>query len=142
MSSRSSHPRRAQPQVAPLQQAPYGASPASLPGVIQAENYDYGGQDVAYHDNGSRNSGGQYRQDNVDIEATTDTGGGHNVGWIDAGEYLEYTVNVPTAGDYAFKLRVASASSGGVFHFQRNGVDITTLRDFDGTGGWQNWTTL
>ena len=70
---------------------------------IQAENYDTGGEGVAYHDSDAGNKGGQYRSDGVDIESTTDTGGGYNVGWVAAGEWLEYTVNVAVAGSYDIK---------------------------------------
>ena len=31
-------------------QAPFTGSPITIPGTIQAENYDNGGEGVAYHD--------------------------------------------------------------------------------------------
>ena len=64
--------------------------------------------EAPFHDNDAANQGGQYRTTAVDIEATTDSGGGYNVGWFDAGEWLEYTVNVPSAGDYTLTARVAT----------------------------------
>ena len=67
---------------------------------IQAENFDTGGEGVAYHDTDAANSGGQYRpSEGVDIETTTDAGGGSNVGWVNGGEWLEYTVNVAAGGN-------------------------------------------
>ena len=68
---------------------PFSGTPVSLPGTIQAENYDTGGSAVAYSDSTSGNSGGAYRNDNVDIESTTDTGGGYDVGWIAPGRVVE-----------------------------------------------------
>ena len=59
------------------------------------------------------NSGGQYRSTGVDVEATSDAGGGSDVGWLSAGEWLQYTVNVGTAGTYDVTFRVASATTGG-----------------------------
>src|SRR5258708_39726396 len=83
---------------------PYSGSPAVVPGTIQAENFDNGGEGVAYHDSGSNNVGGAYRQTGVDIEASS--AGGYDVGWIAAGEWLNYTVSVATAGTYTVQVRV------------------------------------
>ena len=57
-------------------QQPFGGTPRAIPGTIQAEDYDTGGEGVAFHDTTAGNSGAQYRTDAVDIEATTDGGGG------------------------------------------------------------------
>ena len=59
---------------------PYGGTPVALPGTVQAENFDEGASGVAYVDTTAGNTGGQYRTTDVDIESTTDTGGGYNVG--------------------------------------------------------------
>src|SRR5690242_17504633 len=70
------------------------AQTISLPGQFEAENFDNGGEGVAYHDVEAANLGGQYRPtEGVDIQATSDTGGGFNVGWTKAGEWLRYAVN-------------------------------------------------
>jgi len=123
-------------------QGPYGGTPWAIPGNIQAEDYDIGGEGVAYHDTDSGNSGNAYRSEGVDIESTTDTGGGYNVGWIASGEWLEYTVNVATAGNYDFEVRVASQSTGGTLHIEFNGANVTGSISFSATGGWQNWISV
>jgi probable HAF family extracellular repeat protein len=64
---------------------PFGGSAWPIPGTIQAENFDDGGEGVAYHDTSTGNKGGAYRSTDVDIEATSDAGGGHDVGWMAAG---------------------------------------------------------
>ena len=64
---------------------PYGGTPWPVPGVIQAENFDNGGQGVAYYDTTPGNTGGAYRSTDVEIQATSDTGGGYNVGWLGHG---------------------------------------------------------
>ena len=58
----------------------------SVPGTIEAEDFD------AFWDSTDENEGGQYRSTAVDIEPTTDAGGGYNVGWLADGEWLEYSI--------------------------------------------------
>ncbi len=121
---------------------PFGGTAAALPGLIQAEDFDNGGSDVAYRDTTSGNEGGQYRGGDVDIEDSSDTGGGHNVGWAAAGEWLAYTVTVAGAGVYDLDFRVASAGPGGTFHLEVNGSNVTGSLSVPNTGGWQTWTTV
>ena len=70
--------------------------------------------------NGSANS---YRSDGVDLEASTDTGGGYDIGWTAAGQWFKYTVNVATAGTYTLSLRLAAptAVTDAPAHRQRRG---------------------
>jgi hypothetical protein len=121
---------------------PYGGTPAALPGTVQAENFDEGGKGIAYHDTSAGNSGGKYRSTDVDIETTTDTGGGFNVAWVSAGEWLQYTVNVTTAGSYTLEARVACSGSGGTFHVEVNGANVSGTMTVPNTGGWQQWQTV
>jgi hypothetical protein len=123
-------------------QSPYGGTARNLPGRIEGEHYDVGGQSVAYNDLTTGNSGNAFRTDNVDLEATTDAGGGFNVGWIQAGEWLEYTVNVTTAGTYTLSARVAAISAGKTFHAELDGVNISGTLTVPNTGGWQTWQTV
>ena len=76
-------------------QEPFGGTVPTMPGVIQAENYDTGGESVAYYNTTVGNPGGVYRSDDVGIEPTSDTGGGYDVSSLNTGEWLEYTVNPP-----------------------------------------------
>jgi phosphatidylserine/phosphatidylglycerophosphate/cardiolipin synthase-like enzyme len=123
---------------------PYNGVVVPLPGVIQAENFDEGGSGVGYFDTTSGNSGGRHRTTtDVDIENTADsTGGDYNVGWTAPGEWLKYTVNVASAGDYTVEVRVAAPSGGATFHIEVNGVDRTGPMTVPTTGGWQAWTTV
>ena len=124
-------------------QAPYWGSPFAFPTKIEAEDFDLGGEGIAYHDVSAGNNGGVYRtEEDVDIEACSDTGGGYNVGWISQNEWLEYTVYVPVTGDYTIDTRVASSSTGGTFHVEFNGTDKTGDVNVPVTGGWQAWTTV
>ena len=47
-------------------QAPYNGTAAAIPGIIEAENYDEGGEGIAYHDNDPGNTGNVYRLDEGD----------------------------------------------------------------------------
>lgn len=60
----------------------------------------------------------------VDAEITSDpNGGGCNIGWTAAGEWLEYDVTVPQAGNYDMVLRVASAQAGRTLHVDVDGIN-------------------
>src|SRR5205085_7175110 len=121
--------------------SPYdNGNPAAIPGVIEAENFDNGGDGAAYHDTSSGNNGGAYRSTDVDIEATTDTGGGYDVGWMTAGEWLNYTVSVSQSGTYMLTARVAASGAGGTLHVEVGGVNKTGTLTIPNTGGWQAWT--
>jgi hypothetical protein len=115
----------------------FAQSTVNVPGLISAENY------AGFYDTTAGNSGGQYRNDNVDIENTTDAGGYWNVGWIAAGEWLEYPINVTQAGTYQLEARVASLGGGGMFTMEIGGSTLGGgAYSVGATGGWQNWTTL
>src|SRR5579871_5680334 len=92
-------------------EGPFGGTPAAIPGTVQAENYDTGGQGVAYNVSSVNGTGNSYRSDGVDLEATTDTGGGYDLGWTSGGQWFRYTVNVASAGSYTVSLRLAAPSA-------------------------------
>ncbi len=98
--------------------------PLSVPGRIQAEDYDLGGEGVAYHDTTAGNSGGAYRHDDVDIETS---GGVTNVGWVRNGEYLTYTANVTKAGTHTMTARVASPNTGRTIALLVDGAPAATI---------------
>ena len=124
-------------------QAAFTGAPVVLPARIQAEAYDAGGEGVAYHDVDTSNNGGVYRpNEGVDLEVCTDTGGGYNVGWINAGEWLEFTVDAPAAGGYTILARVSSVQGGARFRLEADGVDRTGDVMVPRTGTWQTWTTV
>jgi mannose/cellobiose epimerase-like protein (N-acyl-D-glucosamine 2-epimerase family) len=125
---------------------PYAGAPLAIASTgtttIQAENFDVGRDGIAFHDADVVNSGGAYRATGVDIQSTTDSGGGYNVGWTRAGEWLGYTVDVAAAGTYDFEFRVAAATVGGKFHVEVDGKDATGILTVPNTGGWQSWQSV
>ncbi len=135
------------PSPPPSVLTPFGNGPLAISATggttIEAENYDKGGEGVAYHDMEATNFGQTtYRgSDGVDLGGT-DRSGGLSVGWIRAGEWLKYTVNVAQAGTYNVDFRVASSGNGGGFHLESDGADLTGRMNIPNTGGWNNWQTM
>ncbi|WP_405583017.1 discoidin domain-containing protein [Streptomyces sp. NBC_01190] len=124
-------------------EGPYGGTAAAVPGVVQAENYDIGGQGLGYNVSTVNGNANGYRADGVDLEATSDTGGGYNLGWTTGGQWFRYTVNVATAGTYTVSLRVASPSAvTGALHLSNAaGASLSGAVNLPATGDWQTWGT-
>jgi enterochelin esterase-like enzyme len=125
-------------------QAAYNNKPHTIPGTVQAEEFDVGGNGFAYFDKtpGSE-TGVSFRNDeDVDIEICTDEGGGYNIGWATSGEWLEYTVDVQYPGVYSMDLRVACNGDGRKLSVSIDGVDIASHISIPNTAGWQNWQTI
>ncbi len=88
--------------------SPYSGTPISIPGVIEIENFDKGGDGFSFHDSDSDDEGdANYRTDNggVDIKSRS---GRIVIGNTADGEWLEYTVNVEQAGKYLYSTVVSS----------------------------------
>ncbi|MBN9688868.1 MAG: carbohydrate-binding protein [Verrucomicrobia bacterium] len=110
---------------------------------IEAENFDSGGPEVAYHDTTGSNRGGAYRQEAVDIGPINDLGGGYAIGYTESGEWLHYTIRVETPGVYRLRVRTARGQSGvGSVRFLFDGVDKTGSMEVPATGNWSTYTTL
>lgn len=119
----------------------YTGTPSVIPGIIEAENYDIGGQDVAYNDTDAENDGGVYRDEGVDIGAIT--GGGYSVAYIAGGEWLNYTVNVEVAGKYDLIIKYASGKDGGgTISASMNDADLFSDFTLLQTAGWSDYKTL
>ncbi|MFM7022388.1 MAG: putative Ig domain-containing protein, partial [Flavobacteriales bacterium] len=129
--------------ISNISTSPYLGTPWPIPGNIEVENYDNGGEGLAYHDNDVINSGGQQRTaEGVDVENTGDAQGGqYNVGWTNAGEWLKYSVNVTTSGTFTLQARVASPNAGKSFRVEIDGNTIATF-NVPNTGNWQGYQTV
>ena len=144
-------------QVAPTDALPlpipYGGTAINVPGIIEAENYDEGGQGIAYNDTEEENKAetagsATYREDDgVDIEVgTTQT----NIGYTNAGEWVNYTVDVTQTGIYDIEFVVASGSTEGgksirletIEPLTGNITELGETGDFPNTGGWGVYTTV
>jgi hypothetical protein len=126
--------------VAASVQAPYGGVAWVMPGTVEVENFDTGGQTVAYSDTTGGNEGGAYRgAEDVDIVGHASANNGNCIGWTKAGEWLEYTINVVTPGSYVLQARVASLGAGGTFHIELDGTNVTGSLTVPNTGDWFSW---
>ncbi|HBH49757.1 MAG TPA: hypothetical protein DDX98_14020 [Bacteroidales bacterium] len=94
----------------------------AVPGKIQAEDYT--------------------QMSGIDTEDCEDTGGGTNVGWIDAGDWMTYTIDVAENNEYRAKVRVAGQSSSGTIVFYGDDDRELTTVNTSPTGGWQTWTSV
>jgi hypothetical protein len=97
--------------------------PINLPAKIEAENFS--------------------AMNGIQVETTTDTGGGSNIGYTESGDWLDYLVNVPFTGTYTVDFRVASAVTTGKIELRNQAGTVTyaTYAQTTATGGWQVWET-
>ena len=119
-------------------------TPAAVPGTMLAENYDAGGQGVGYSVTSINGSDNGYRSDGVDLETTSNPGGGNDLGWTATGQWFRYTVNVATAGTYTVTFPIASPNglTDGLHLSNSAGTNLTGSVNIPETGGWQTWTTV
>ncbi|GGE21534.1 carbohydrate-binding protein [Psychroflexus salis] len=97
-----------------------------IPTLIEVEDYDY--------------------MIGMNLEDTTDEGGGQNFGFTDLGDYADYSIFVPETGLYGIKFRVASLFSEGqigLYTVDENDVETElVVIDTPITNGWQTWETV
>jgi beta-glucosidase len=91
--------------------------PLALPGRVEAEDY--------------------FIMSGIQLEATTDVGGGQNVGYIDWGDWLKYHVIVGQSGTYEITCRIAGYQNGALRFKFNDDVEFTV--GYTTTNGWQNW---
>ena len=129
-----------------IPQGPYGGTAHPIPGTIELEEYDVGGNGFAYYDDspGTEVSNApNFRTDeDVDIETATDDGGGYNLGWTTVGEWLEYTVDVTQSGIYDIELRVACDGDDRSVNLSLDGKSLASNIEIPNTAGWQAWETI
>lgn len=108
--------------------------------VLPVRDFDFGGEGNAYHDSDVTNSAGSnYRKDNGDNNSPgVDVEGGGNVGYVNDGEWLLYTVEVHDAGTYAVQVS-ASGHTDGFFHLEVDGEDKTGQISVPSNGSWNTW---
>ena len=92
-----------------------------IPAKIEAENYT--------------------SMNGIQTETTTDIGGGLNIGYVDNNDWVDYLINVPTAGTYIVDLRVATTIANSQLQV-RSGTTVLATVNIPNTGGWQNFQTV
>jgi hypothetical protein len=98
----------------------------AIPGKIEAEAFSF-------------NQG-------LQVENTTDVGGGQNVGFTNEGDYLDYSVRIAKTGLYNMEVRIACLNKSGIIEVQQlneyGGVINNITLTIPVTGGWQTWKTI
>ncbi len=118
-----------------------------IPGRIEFENFDAGGEGVAWHDDQTKHGLPSFRPEScVDVERTVDADGRYNIGWTAPGEWLKYTVRVKKDGVYTPRLRLTSVlNSSVVIEGKRKkdaGFQPLATVPVPTTGGIKSWKTV
>lgn len=109
-----------------------------VPGRVDAENYGHLGEGRSFHLKPRRGQSGEYRRtEPVPIENMAPAG--FSVGWMEAGEWLEYDVEAPSAGMVEFSARMAALESGRRFHIERAAKDLSGPLEAPKTGSWERY---
>lgn len=111
-----------------------GGDEVAIPAKIEAEDF------VDANETSSGNSGNCASSSvngNVDIQSTSDTGGGCNIGWTTSGEWLEYAIDAGSGGNFDINLRLASSQSGKTVNVKLDGSSIGSLTS--PSNGWQSF---
>ena len=89
----------------------------TIPGRVEAENF--------------------VTMSGIQLENTSDVGGGQNIGWIDHGDWFEYFINVTESGEYEMTARMAGYNTATLSITVDN--ESAANINFTPTDGWQNW---
>ena len=91
-----------------------------IPGKIESENYSV--------------------MSGIQTETCTDTGGGIDIGYTNAGDYLKYPVFVKTVSNYNLNFRIAGyGGKVSLYYDDANNTALIGTVTFTSTGGWQTW---
>lgn len=114
----------------------------TIPGRIEGEFFDEGGEGIAYHDDGAKNGNTAFRPD-VWVDFNTHVGASNDyvIGWTADGEWLEYTVDVES-GIYDITLMYHSGASPGSLKLLLDNEEITTITQMENQGNWGLPATL
>jgi beta-glucanase (GH16 family) len=127
------------------EKAPYLIQAAPVPGTIEFEDFDLGGEGVSYHDTTPENNGnaGFRESDGVDIQKGTDANRSVAITFIEPGEWAEYEVDVASTDTYEVVVRVAGRSrSLPTFRLEFDGTDRTGPIEVPYTGSLETFTTV
>lgn len=122
------------PAYVPKVRSCFLGAPFQVPGTVEAEDFDKGGEGLSYHDMDNKNIAGAYRPDEgVDIYALNKDQ--YHVGNALPGEWYEYTLDVQEEGDYQVEVHCASVTPGGRYLVSIGDQSSDTM-DVDASGSW------
>jgi hypothetical protein len=126
---------------------PYSGKPIAIPGVIQAENFDKGGEGFTFHDSDSNREGDKnYRSDSEGVDFVVGNNG-TCIGYTAANEWLEYSINVKEAGTYSYIATVSSGTTNSGFTIGlKNNSSVISLAKVNvpqtGNNDWGTYKTV
>lgn len=128
------------------QRQPYNGTPAAIPGIIQAEDFDICGEGISFHDSDKIDEGGaNYRTDNEGMDIGKGNGG-CVIGYTAEGEWLEYTVDVQEAGEYEYEAVVSCGTDAGAAFTisikEDNNYKKLASVNIPRTTNWDTYTTV
>lgn len=126
-------------------QSLYNGEMHSIPGKIEFEDYDEGGQNRAYYDEDMENQGEQYRNDRVDIVTVlpeNDPAEGYAIGYTSEGEWMEYSVNIKETREYEFETRVACGLNTSGIQLYLDNKEISQNIEVPNTEDWDTYTIV
>jgi len=133
---------------------PFKANKITDGTVINAVDYDLGMNGVAYYDMDTANyristgkesmgnRGRTYRNDGVDIYEDSVLKGTFYVGHTEAGEWLQFTIDVLQAGNYNLKIAVSASVSGSALSVNNGSGEEKQTITIPSTDGNTNWTLI
>ena len=112
------------------------------PYILKSVDFDKGGQGISFYDTNPtstggesyRRAGGDYNSKGMDIEHDS-----VSIGYINAGEWIIYTLEVHDTGKYLVSVEIASIGTG-LCHLELNGINVTGAVTLPVTGGWEFWS--
>jgi hypothetical protein len=107
----------------PYRGIPHGGKAWPIPGKIEVEDFDDGGEGVAYHTNNPCKKGGVHRPE--EVVSMMVNAGRSVLNDTKPGNWLNYTVEVAATGTYDFVTCMATAGDENTIHFELDGVDVT-----------------
>lgn len=122
---------------------PYSGGSIPVPGVIEAENYDFGGEGVSYSDSDPENNGAT--ASNFRVNSGVDIGAGsigNAIGWTADGEWLQYAIDVESSGVYEFEFNTSSKNGGGVLGLELDGKNLMSGVSVPQTNDWDTYDSF
>lgn len=121
-----------------IAQGPFEGVAQTIPGTIEVERFDVGGEGYAYHDREEENKeASTFRKgEGVDIK---DGANSQVIGWTDTDEWLEYTVEIEKDGIYEWSALIATDNDNASFHLEMDDEAITDVTKATNTGDWKTF---
>lgn len=115
--------------------------PHSVPGTLEAEDFDEGPAGAAYYESDTKPAHDGYRgAHQVDVRASGNASGGYYIGDVQPGEWMSYTVEAEEDGEYAVDVYVVKGDgSEGSFTFEVDGRGATASVSMP-LGGWEDFS--